>query len=135
MARPKPQFNRYHHSICFPNELNKMMIEYINSFTDDIDLTSHAAEQMSDQKDPRGYIPLPTSGELLDNSNKLIEIYERLDKPGRIQKAVIRVGHLSEKYDYTYVVARDGVIVTSWINDKGDNHRLTNTANNYIQRS
>ena len=129
--RKKAKFNRYHCEVYFPENFPQMVLEFINTFKGDVDLTTHAAEQMYEDK--RGQIPLPTNDELLNPGNKIIEIYERLDKPGRIQKAVFRIGHLNENYDYSYVVARDGVIVTAWTNDKGDNHRLTNALNEYIQ--
>lgn len=128
----KQGFNRYHSDIYFPENYAQMVIEFIETFKGDVDLTNHAAEQLFEDK--RGLIPLPTNEELLEDSNKIIEFYERKDKLGRIQKAVFRVGHLSEDYDYTYVVARGGVIVTAWANDKGDNHRLTNSLNEYIQK-
>lgn len=127
----KKKFNRYHDSIYFPETFSKMMVEFIQTLNDEIDLTNHAAEALFEDK--RGDIPLPTKKELLDNTNKIVEFYERTDRLGRIQKAVFRVSHLSEKYDYTYVVARGGVVVTAWANDKGDNHRLTHALNEYIQ--
>lgn len=133
MIKPKIDFNRYHQNVYFPEEFPTMALEFVNMFTEEVDLTTHAAEQMYDKNDPRGPIPLPTNEQLFDHSNKLIEFYERKDHPGRIQKAVIRVSNLNEKYDYTYVVARDGVIITCWANDSGDNHRLTHSLNEYIQ--
>lgn len=127
----KKKFNRYHDSIYFPENFSEMMVEFVQTLNDEIDLTHHAAEALYEDK--RGSIPLPTKKELLDSDNKIIEFYERMDRLGRIQKAVFRVGHLHEKYDYTYVVARGGVVVTAWANDKGDNHRLTHASNEYIQ--
>lgn len=123
------KLNKYHSSVYFPENFPDMILEFIDTFKDDIDLTNHAAEQMYEDK--RGRIPLPTQAELLDPSNKVFEFHERQDRLGRIQKAHFRVGHLSEDYDYTYVVARDGVIVTAWCNDKGDNHRLTESYDQY----
>lgn len=108
-----------------------MLSEFISTFHGDVDLTYHAAEQMVDDK--RGEIPLPTFEELLDNENvKLVEFYEPLDRQGIIQKAVFRLSQLSENYDYSYVVARDGVVVTAWANDKNDIHRLTESKDVYI---
>lgn len=125
------QLNRYHSSIHFPKLFPEMVLEFIESFVGEIDLTNHAAEQM--YADKRGRIPLPTKEELLDKDNKIFEFHERQDRLGRIQKVHLRVGHLSEDYDYTYVVARGGVIVTAWANDKNDNHRLTESHSTYIQ--
>lgn len=133
VSKPKMDLNRYHQNVYFPEEFPTMALEFVQLFTEEVDLTTHAAEQMYDKKDPRGPIPLPTNSQLFDHSNKLVEFYERRDHLGRIQKAVIRVGNLNEKYDYTYVVARDGVIITCWANDSGDNHRLTHSLNEYIQ--
>ncbi len=126
------ELNKYHSSIYFPEKFPEMVLEFIESFVGEIDLTNHAAEQM--YSDKRGKIPLPTNEELLNRSNKIFEYHERRDRLGRIQKAHFRIGHLSEDFDYTYVVARGGVIVTSWANDKGDNHRLTESHNIYIQQ-
>ena len=125
------KFNRYHSDVYFPDHFPEMVLEFIETFNGEINLTDHAAEQMYEDK--RGMIPLPAQEEMLAASNKIIEFYEKLDHLGRIQKAVFRVGHLNENFDYTYVVARGGVIVTCWANDKGDNHRLTESKNQYIQ--
>ena len=127
----KRKFNRYHDSIYFPESFPEMMMEFVQTLSDEIDLTYHAAEALFEDK--RGDIPLPTKKELLDVDNKIVEFYERVDRLGRIQKAVFRLGRLNENYDYTYVVARGGVVVTAWANDKGDNHRLTHALNEYIQ--
>ncbi len=127
----KKKFNRYHDSIYFPENFSEMIMEFIQTLSNEIDLTNHAAEALYEDK--RGNIPLPTKKELLDSGNKIVEFYEKTDRLGRIQKAVFRISHLSEKYDYTYVVARGGVVVTAWANDKGDNHRLTHAINEYIQ--
>lgn len=131
MTRSKQDFNRYHHDIYFPEDFPNMVVEFIESFKGEVDLTTHAAEQLYDKKDPRGPIPLPTNEELLDNRSRIVEFYERINHLGRIQKIVIRIGHLNEKYDYTYVVARDGVIVTAWANSKTDAHRLTKSLDEY----
>ena len=126
----KRKFNRYHDSIYFPENFSTMMMEFVQTLNGEIDLTNHAAEALFEDK--RGDIPLPDKKELLDSNNKIVEFYERTDRLGRIQKAVFRIGHLHEKYDYTYVVARGGVVVTAWANDKGDNHRLTQALKEYI---
>lgn len=129
--KTKKQFNRYHSEIYFPESYPDMMMEFIETFKGDVDLTNHAAGELYEDK--RGQIPLPSYDEILDSSNKVVEIHELTNKTGRIQRTVFRIGHLSEKYDYTYVIARGGVVVTAWANDKGDNHRLTNTSVRYIK--
>ena len=131
MAKSTVKFNRYHRDVYFPENHPEMVLEFVNLFTEEVDLTTHAAEKMIDDTNPRGRIPLPTNEQLFHNSNELIEFYERVDIPGQIQKVVMRIRHLSEKYDYTYVVSRDGFIITCWSNSKTDNHRLTESINLY----
>lgn len=131
MVKRNYDMYRYHQQVYFPKDYPQMVLEFINTFEGDVDLTTHAAEEMYDDK--RGRIPLPTFEEILDHDNLLIEFYERLDHLGRIQKAAIRVKCLHEDYDYTYVIARGGVIVTAWTNDKDDQHRLTESRTKYIQ--
>lgn len=138
MAKPNnsEKFNRYHYETYFPDNFPVMMLEFVTLFEDiEVDCTSHAAGKMiNEQNNPRGVIPYPTNRELFDNSNIVIEYYELLNHPGRIQKAVIRTGIFSEKYDYTYVVARDNTIITCWANDVGDKHRLTKSLLEYVQK-
>lgn len=126
---------RYHNKVYFPpwEELGEMVIEFFKILPDDIVPTHHAAQQLLEDK--RGVIALPTKPELMNPTNTLVEFYEILDRDGRatnkIQKALIRIHNLSEKYDYTYSVARDGAIITAWAVDKGDEHRLTQAMYNY----
>lgn len=121
-----PRFRRYHYEVHFPKNLGEMVLEFYQSLPK-VDVTTHAAEQLLEDK--RGVIPLPTKAELFDASNTLVEIYEILDREGnptgKLQKAVIRIKGLSEKLDYTYVVAREGFVVSTWSNSKTDKHRLT----------
>lgn len=131
MSKPRYQFNRYHSMVYFPDRFPEMVMEFISTFGEEINLTNHAAEQMYEDK--RGMIPLPSKTEILHPDNLIVEYYERLDHLDRIQKVVFRVPSLSEEFDYTYVIARGGVIVTSWANDKGDNHRLTESVHLYVQ--
>jgi hypothetical protein len=109
-----------------------MCLEFFGQIAD-VDVTYHAAEQL--MEDPRGIIPLPTRTELLHNDNTLVELYEKLDDSntpiGVAQKMLIRIHNLNEKYDYCYVLAREGFIVSSWASDKGDNHRLTKSLHEY----
>jgi hypothetical protein len=126
---------RYHNKVYFPSweALGEMVIEFFKALPDDIVPTHHAAQQLLEDK--RGVIELPTKQELMASTNTLVEFYEILDREGKatgkIQKAVIRIHNLSEKYDYTYSVARDGAVITAWAVDKGDEHRLTQAMYNY----
>ena len=133
MAKPnKPNLRRYHQKVYFPENVGEMAGEFIQQIKE-IDLTFHAAEQLMEDK--RGIIPLPTRQELFHNGNTLVEFYEQCDptgKPlGKIQKVLIRVHNLDDQLDYSYVLAREGFIVSAWANDKGDDHRLTNATDYY----
>lgn len=128
----KSNLRRYHYRVFFPNETSEMVREFFESLPE-IDITYHAAEELSNDK--RGLIPLPTKNDLLRPENKLVEFYELLDEHGnstkKIQKVVIRVPCFSDTLDYVYVVAREGFIVSSWAVDKNDIHRLTNSLHKY----
>lgn len=134
MARPKIPLRRYHHSIYFPDNTGLMCLEFFQQISD-VDVTYHAAEQL--MEDRRGIIPLPNKAELMHDTNTLVEIYETMNEYGvslgKIQKMLIRVHNLSEEFDYSYVLAREGFIVSAWANDKGDTHRLTGSRNEYYQ--
>lgn len=121
----KPNLRRYHHKIHFPENTGFMCVEFFKQITD-VDVTYHAADQLLE--DRRGIIPLPSRAEILHNENTLVEFYERLDDnnqpTGIIQKMLIRVHNLHESYDYCYVLAREGFIISAWANDKGDDHRI-----------
>jgi hypothetical protein len=99
----------------------------------EIGFTNHA--ETARFSDKRGEIPRITRLDLFNPNNTLVEFYEILSKDGkpttRIQKLVIRVHHLSDKFDYTYVLAREGYVVSTWANDKGDEHRLTHSEETY----
>jgi len=129
MAKPRLNLRRYHNKIYFPESTAMMCLEFFGQIKD-VDVTYHAAEQL--MEDRRGIIPLPSREELLHNSNTLVEFYEVLDDynapQGTIQKMLIRVHNLSETYDYSYVLAREGYIVSAWANDKTDDHRLDSRA-------
>lgn len=130
----KPKFRRYHYQIYFPDNTGEMCLEFFGQLKNDINPTYHAMHQMVD--DPKGIIDLPTKDDLMNSSNTLVEFYELkddMDRPlGKIQKMLIRVKHLSEDRDFSYILAREGYIVSAWSNDKTDNHRLTGN-NNYYQ--
>lgn len=143
MPRFPKNLRRYHKDVYFPGTLAEMLREFVGQFrasenSQDPEPTHHAAEQLLEDRKALNYnvtIPLPTRLELFDPSNTLVEFYEVLDKnntpTGRIQKALIRIHNLHEHLDYTYVVAREGFIVSAWANDKGDEHRLTESGTEY----
>jgi len=133
MARPN-RFRRYHYKVFLPENVSEMVLEFINQLGDkEIGYTHHAIDEQN--KDKRGKIPTATREELLDPSNTLVEFYEILSKAGRptgkIQKLVVRLHNLDDKFDYTYVVAREGYTVSNWANSKTDEHRLDQTADLY----
>lgn len=123
---------RYHFKLYMPDYVGQMLLDFFTQIKF-VDITKHAAEELS--KDKRGTIPLPSKDEMFDSRNQLIEIYERLDeknKPLKIaQKIVVRIGFLNDNYDYVYVLAREGYVVSAWAVDKGDDHRLTGSAHLY----
>lgn len=129
MARPRLNLRRYHNKIYFPENTALMCLEFFGQIND-VDVTYHAAEQL--MEDRRGIIPLPSREELLHPTNTLVEMYElcndQSEPQGKIQKMLIRVHNLSEEYDYSYVLAREGFIVSAWANDKNDDHRLDSKA-------
>lgn len=134
MGRGKPNLRRYHNKIYFPETTAIMCLEFFGQIND-IDVTYHAAEQLMEDK--RGIIPLPTREELLAHTNTLVEFYEQVNEfgepLGKMQKALIRIHHLHELYDYCYVLAREGFIVSAWANDKGDDHRLNGKNHDYYR--
>ena len=129
MARPRLNLRRYHKNIHFPENTALMCLEFFGQISD-VDVTYHAAEQLMEDK--RTIIPLPSREELLHSTNTLVEFYEVCDgmgePQGKIQKMLIRVHNLHEQYDFAYVLAREGYIVSAWANDKGDDHRLDSRA-------
>lgn len=124
---------RYHYQVYFPDNTGEMCLEFFSQLPEDINPTYHAMHQMVD--DESGIIDLPTKSDLLNSSNTLVEFYENLtpdNKPvGTIQKMLVRVPTLSNTKDYSYLVAREGFIVSAWSNDKTDIHRLTRNNNYY----
>lgn len=125
MAKPRLNLRCYHNKIHFPENVGEMCAEFIGQIKD-VDVTFHAAEQL--MEDRRGIIPLPSREEIFHPGNTLVEVYEQINESGvplnRIQKMLIRVHNLSESFDYSYVLAREGYIVSAWANDKNDEHRL-----------
>lgn len=133
MLNPR-RLRRYHQKVWLPDNIGELLAKFITAASEKtIGDTYHAKDEQ--KADKRGKIPHPTRSDLFDPKNTLVECYEILDNRGmrmnKLQKCVIRVTTLSDKYDYTYVIAREGFIVTNWINDKGDDHRLTGNNNYY----
>ena len=126
------KFRRYHYNVYFPANTAEMCLNFFAQIQN-INVTYHAANQMYD--DPRGIIDMPDKQDLLNNNNTLVEFYELLDnrnKPqGIIQKMLIRVKHLSDTKDFSYLLARESYIVSAWANDKGDIHRLNKKSAEY----
>ncbi len=137
MTANKKRMRRYHHKVYFGDDVGTMTKEFIEHLEEngvrEIGYTKHAEEERLTDK--RGIIPRATREILFDPTNTLVEFYEILTHDGkpttRIQKLVIRVHNLSDFYDYTYVIAREGFVVSNWANDKGDEHRLTGSKNVY----
>lgn len=108
-----------------------MIVNFFLNF-EALGATHHAIEEM--KKDKLGMIPMPSKDDILQSENMVIEFYEPIinDVPsGYIQKILIRVKNLSDKVDYSYLIAREGFIVSAWANMKNDIHRLTNSNGYY----
>lgn len=117
---------RYHYDIWFPDGIADMCLDFFEQF-EELGTTYHSADQLIG--DERGIIPMPTKEDLMHPTNSLVEVYERKLNglaTGVMQKALLRVHHFSDTYDYCYVVSREGFIVSAWTNDKSDIHRLIN---------
>lgn len=125
MKTPSPPCIRYHYEIGFPRYVGDMCLDFFSQF-EKVQTTFHSKNQFAD--DHRGVIPIPTRADLLTPQNTLVEIYELADKydnPTKVmQKALIRCHHMDNRRDYSYVVARDGFIISAWSNAKEDKHRL-----------
>lgn len=142
------KLRRCHFKKWFPEDIPEMVAEFFTQLCEDINLTTHGAESLVDDK--CGLIPLPNKEELMNPQNSLVEIYQRLDRYGRpstqiynekecgvLQKIAVRVPNLDPRglYDYTYIVAREGFVVTAWANNKSDDHRLTESWSKYYDPS
>lgn len=130
----KKRMRRYHHKVFFGDNVGQMTREFIEQLGDkEIGYTHHAEKERN--ADKRGVIPRANREILFNPNNTLVELYEILNKDGtptaQVQKLVIRVHDQSDHYDYTYVVAREGFVVSNWANDKGDEHRLTHSTDMY----
>ena len=126
MDYKKIKQRRYHHLVYFPKNISELLLTFLKSFCN-IDFTNHALEEMDNDK--FGEIPKPSLMNILHPDNILVEYYEPIvnDVPsGYIQKILIRVVCLSKELDYSYLISREGYIVSAWANSKEDKHRLTN---------
>lgn len=125
MPKPPKEFIRYHYQVGFPDYIGEMCTEFFSNFTE-VNTTLHCANQLMD--DTNGSIPFPSFNDIFNPENTLVEVYEKVGISGRptglAQKVVIRVHHLDDKKDYSYVCARDGFLVSAWANSKTDIHRL-----------
>lgn len=132
MIKRESKFRRYHYKVYFPPNTAEMCLDFFHQIKD-VNLTYHAAHQMFD--DPKGIICVPNRNDLIDPRNVLVEFYEHLNeigtRTGTIQKVVLRVKHLSSNTDFTYLLAREGYIVSAWATVKSDVHRLTKTFHQY----
>lgn len=128
--KPSTKFVRYHYEIGWPANIGEMCLSFFANFKqhDKIQTTFHSANQLLDESN--GSIPLPTLADLLNPNNTLVEIYEVLDDSNKrtsmIQKLLLRVHHLNDTKDYSYVISRDGFLISAWTNSKTDIHRLIN---------
>ena len=133
MSKPLNAMRRYHYKVYFPDNTVLMCLEFFKQLKE-LGLTHHASHQLLD--DPKGVIPMPDKLDLMNDDNILVEFYELLDSNknpmGIMQKALIRVKHLSDSRDFSYLVAREGYVISAWANDKNDEHRLTNKRNDYF---
>lgn len=125
-------YRRYHHKVYFPDNLPELLREFVTAVKF-VDVTSHAADELIDDK--LTVIPLPSKEEIFHSDNTLVEFYQRVGKFDslryKIQKAVLRVHNLDSRFDYSYVLAREGYIVSAWANHKKDNHRLVKQFDRY----
>jgi hypothetical protein len=133
MFTPIPKkLRRYHYNVFFPENTADMCLDFFLQLNE-VNVTYHAAHQMFD--DPRGIIDLPDKDDLLKEENILVEFYENLsedNKPtGLMQKMLLRIKHFSKTQDFTYLIAREGYIVSAWKSDKDDIHRLTKSLHEY----
>lgn len=128
------RLRRYHYKVWFPTDLCDMVKEFVTQLDGkEIGFTHHADKERLNDK--RGIIPKVNKQDLLNNDNKIVEVYEILTNNGRrtntIQKLVIRIVNIDDKYDYVFVLAREGFVVSCWINSKSDIHRITSSFSNY----
>lgn len=132
MVQNNQKFRRYHQSIWFPSNTPELILEFFQQLPFKIGVTNHATDELF--ADKRTLIPLPSKKELLFLNNTLVEFYEietNNQRTNIVQKVLIRIHNLNENFDFSYIVAREGFIVTAWANDKNDKHRLNKKLNEY----
>lgn len=128
---------RYHGGVWMPDNMPAMVDDFITScdLRQSPLLSKHAASEMLDEQ--HGLIPMPCWEDLLNGDASLVECEEVLDSSGdatgTLSKMVLRLHHLSDALDFTYVVGRGGTIISAWANYKSDHHRLVNSIGCYYQ--
>lgn len=119
------RMRRYHYTIYFPNNIGKMIREFIGQIYF-INLTDHAMYEM--KNDENTQVPHPTVEQMFNSSNKVVEVYENLTDNGErtniIQKMLIKITNLHYDYDFIYVLSREGYIVTAWASHKSDMRKI-----------
>lgn len=107
---------RYHKDIGFPENYIQTIINFFLGF-DDTRLTFHSISEMADDK--LTIIGMPHKTNLIDLDTELIEIYTDGDE---FSKVLLRNKSMSNDYDFLYVIANDGAVVSAWANEKDDDH-------------
>lgn len=118
---------RYHTSFGFPDGVLDELHDTVNSIQS-LELSVHSIMAMLGDK--KSIIPVPNVDVLLETENNLMEVY--VDN-GKIEKFLIRVKTMDDEFDYTYVITKDGMIVTCWTNDKNDVPTLNKRSTSYIK--
>lgn len=125
----KPKLRRYHYKVYFPENIGDMLQEFFAEVISvgEIGKTHHSKKEQ--ECDAKNIVPNLTLDIAMHPQNILVECYELIDPvweapTGKLQKVVLRVRHLDPVYDYTYVLAREGFVVTNWANHKQDIHKL-----------
>jgi len=132
MKSRKKTVRRYHVGLWLPENIVTMATNFFQQLPDELGVTYHGVEQLLEDRrliQNGDFIPTPTKRDLTGKNATLVEVHELLDKfsrnqTGIIQKLVVRVHHFSAIHDFTYVVSRDGFIVSGWSNDKTDVHEV-----------
>lgn len=118
---------RYHTSFGFPNGVLDALHEVVNNINE-LYLSVHSIVSMLGDK--KSIVPVPNVEVLLEPENNLMEVYV---DDGKIEKFLIRVKTIDAEFDYTYVITKDGMIVTCWANDKEDVPTLNKRSTSYVK--
>ena len=125
----KMNYRRYHRDVYFPENYIEMVLEFFEQLPF-IHLTNHSIEEI--RNDRNGIIPIPSIAQITSVNSYLVEFYCPMNDNqslNYIQKLLIRVKDLSTDFDYSYIIAREGFIVSAWSNAKTDIHKLKNNQN------